>query len=246
MKLVLLGTTGYHPNDQRQTACFMLPELGIVLDAGTAMYRVRDLLVTPQLDIFLTHAHLDHIVGLTFLFDVIYGKEVKRVTVHGTAEKLAAIREHLFAEPIFPVQPPCEFRPLSGEMPLAGGGRLRYFPLVHPGGTVGYRLDWPGHSMAYVTDTVARPDADYIQHIRGVDLLIHECYFPDSLREMAEKTGHSWTTPVAESARAAGVGRLILVHVNPIAPEEDPLGLAGARAIFPQTDIGYDRMVVEF
>ena len=74
MKLVLLGTTGYHPNDERQTACFMLPEQGIVLDAGTAMYRVRDQLVTPELDIFLTHAHLDHIVGLTFLFDVIYDK----------------------------------------------------------------------------------------------------------------------------------------------------------------------------
>ncbi len=115
MKLVLLGTTGYHPNDERETACFMLPEQGIVLDAGTAMYRVRDQLVTNELDIFLTHAHLDHIVGLTFLFDVIYDKQVKRVTVHGAADKLAAIREHLFAEPIFPVQPPCEaFRPLDG------------------------------------------------------------------------------------------------------------------------------------
>ncbi len=123
---------------------------------------------------------------------------------------------------------------------------MTYFPLQHPGGTIGFRLDWPGHSLAYVTDTVARPNADYIEHIRGVDLLVHECYFPDSLRAMAEKTGHSWTTPVAELARAAGVGRLILVHVNPIAPEADPVGLAGARAIFPRTDIGHDRMVVEF
>ena len=30
MKLVLLGTTGYHPNDRRQTACMMLPEIGVV------------------------------------------------------------------------------------------------------------------------------------------------------------------------------------------------------------------------
>ena len=40
MKLVLLGTTGYHANDRRQTACFMLPELGVVFDAGTGLYRV--------------------------------------------------------------------------------------------------------------------------------------------------------------------------------------------------------------
>ena len=70
MKVVLLGTTGYHPNDRRQTACMMLPELGVAFDAGTATYRVSEYLSTDSLDIFLSHAHLDHVVGLTFLFDV--------------------------------------------------------------------------------------------------------------------------------------------------------------------------------
>ena len=40
MKLVLLGTTGYHPNDRRHTPCMVLPECGIALDAGTSMYRL--------------------------------------------------------------------------------------------------------------------------------------------------------------------------------------------------------------
>ena len=71
MKLVLLGTAGYHPSDQRQTACLMLPEQGIVLDAGTGHVSGGDFLMTDRLDIFLTHSHLDHIVGLTYLFDVI-------------------------------------------------------------------------------------------------------------------------------------------------------------------------------
>ena len=82
MKLLLLGTTGYHPNDRRQTACMMLPDIGVLLDAGSAMYRVREYLTTDTLDIFLTHAHLDHVFGLTFLFDVLQGHEMKRVTVH--------------------------------------------------------------------------------------------------------------------------------------------------------------------
>ena len=69
MQLHLLGTTGYHPNDQRHTACMMLPEIGVVLDAGTAMFRVRDRLCTKTLDIFLTHAHLDHIVCTAQAFD---------------------------------------------------------------------------------------------------------------------------------------------------------------------------------
>jgi glyoxylase-like metal-dependent hydrolase (beta-lactamase superfamily II) len=127
MKLVLLGTSGYHPNDARHTACLMIPERGIVLDAGTAFFRVRDYLATRELDIFITHAHLDHVVGLTYLLDVLYERDVRRVTVHGTAEKLAAIQEHLFAEPIFPVKPPCEFRPLAGAVELGSSRRRDRF-----------------------------------------------------------------------------------------------------------------------
>jgi ribonuclease Z len=246
MKLILLGTTGYHPNDQRQTACFMIPELGIILDAGTAMYRARTYLSTPELDIFLTHAHLDHVIGVTYLIDVLRDKEMRRVTVHAAAEKLAAIDEHLFAVDLFPVKPPCEFRPLARQVPLARGGRLTHFPLQHPGGALGFRLEWPGHSLAYVTDTTATNDAKYLDNIRGVDVLLHECYFPDSMAELAALTGHSVTTPVAELARNAGVGRLILVHVNPLADEEDPLKIGTARAVFPETVVGHDLMEIEF
>ena len=246
MKLVLLGTTGYHPNEKRHTPCFMLPEVGVVLDAGTGMFRVGPLLTTATLDIFLTHAHLDHVVGLTFFFDFLRHRHVDRVRVFGQSEKLTAIQEHLFSEFIFPVKPPMDFCPLPESVPLADGGRLTHFSLDHPGGTVGYRLDWPDRSMAYVTDTTAAIDAAYVERIRGVDLLVHECYFPDSLRDTAVLTGHSHTTPVAEVARRADVGRLVLVHLNPSDEGEDPIGLPTARAIFEKTEIAHDGMEVLF
>lgn len=246
MRLLLLGTTGYHPNDRRQTACVLIPECGVMLDAGTGMYRAGRRLRGPELDIFLTHAHLDHVIGLTYLFDVRYVHPLQRVTVHAEEAKLEAIERHLFAEALFPERPPCELRPLEPRAALAGGGVLTHFPLAHPGGVVGFRLDWPGHSMAYVTDTTARPDAAYLEHIREVDLLLHECYFPDSWAEWAEKTGHSCTTPVAQLARAARAKRLVLVHINPLDTEEDPVDLAAARRIFPHTDLGEDLMEVEF
>ena len=246
MRLLLLGTAGYHPNDSRDTACLMLPELGLVFDAGTSMFRVRDYLQTATLDIFLTHAHLDHVVGLTFLLDVLYGHSMVAVRVHGEPHKLAAIEKHLFSEHLFPVPPPYTAVPLEDEVWLPDGGSIHHFQLDHPGGSVGYRIDWPDRSMAYVTDTTAAPDAPYIDIIRGVDLLVHECNVPDGMEALALMTGHSCTTPVAQVAAAAGVGRLVLVHVNPLSKDDDPVGLSIARRIFPATELGLDQMAIEF
>ncbi len=246
MKLLLLGTSGYHPNDRRHTACLMLPELGVVLDAGSAMYRVGKHLTTDTLDIFLSHAHLDHIVGLTFMFDVLHGHEMQQVTVHGEQAKLDAIRTHLFSELLFPVDPPFEMQALEHTVTLSDGALLTHFPLKHPGGSVGYRIDWPDRSIAYVTDTTVAPDAKYIEKIQGVDLLIHECHFGDDMPKQAELTGHSCLTPVAQVAAEAKVGRLVLVHINPLLAHDEDLKIDTARKIFPHLEIGVDGMEIEF
>ncbi len=246
MKLVLLGTTGYHANDRRQTACLMLPEAGVVLDAGTGFYRVCDYLATDTLDVFLTHAHLDHCVGLTYMFDVRYRTPLQRATAYAEPDRLEAIREHLFAKPLFPVHPPIDLAPLPPKVELADGGVLTHFPLRHPGESVGFRIDWPGRSLAYVTDTVASPDAAYVEHLHGVDLLVHESYFGDDEAEQAELTGHSCLGEVVKVAAKAQVGRLILVHINPLLENDDAIGLSEARQVFANTEIGVDRMEINF
>lgn len=246
MKLVLLGSGGYHPNERRHTPCALLPECGVMFDAGTAIFRAPEYLALDHLDIFLTHAHLDHVVGLTFLFDVMHAHPLERLRVHGEGEKLQAVREHLFHPALFPVDPPYEACPLHGPVDLCDGGRLQAFPLSHPGDSLGYRIDWPGRSMALVTDTTACPNAPYLDAIREVDLLLHECYFTDDWAEWAATTGHSTITPVVELARAAGVGRLVLIHVNPLSTDDEPFDLAAARKIFPHIEVGEDRMEIDF
>jgi ribonuclease BN (tRNA processing enzyme) len=246
VKLHFLGTTGYHPNNQRQTACLMLPELGVVLDAGTGLFRVRNLIRTETLHIFLSHAHLDHSIGLTYLLDVLLQKHVQRVTVHLAADKVDAIRNHLYHRLLFPVDPQFDFRTFSPQpFQLAGDCRLVAIPLIHPGGCHGFRIDWPGHSMAYITDTTAEIGAEYVRSIQGVTTLIHECYFPDGNEEQARLTGHSCLTPVARVARAAGAKKLYLVHINPLAEEDPPLDLETVRPIFPNTFIANDQLVID-
>lgn len=242
-----LGTTGYHPCDRRHTACYFIPEAGLVLDAGSGIYRLPSLIETDSLDIVLSHAHLDHVVGLTFLLDILFQRPVERVRIWGEQEKLDAIRTHLFDDLIFPVQLDAEWCPIAaGQTINVGcGGVLRAFPLQHPGGALGYRIDWgDGPSLAYVTDTVGDVEAEYVEIIRRCDLLVHECYFRDECRGWAEKTGHTWTSRAAEVARHSETQQLLLVHINPLEQGDDPVDLAAARAIFPATTVAEDGLVL--
>ncbi|MBS0261320.1 MAG: metal-dependent hydrolase [Planctomycetes bacterium] len=244
MKIVLLGTGGYHPNERRHTACVMIPELGLIFDAGTSFFRVPQRMQTRELDIFLSHAHLDHIAGLTFFLVPMLKKQVDRVRVHSAPQYLEAVQKHLFSELVFPILPGFEYVELADRIPVGGAGVLTHCRLNHPGGSLGYRIDWPGKSLAYITDTIA--DRTYIDFIRGVDLLIHECNFPDGHLTLATESGHSYATAVGETAREAGVGRLVVAHIDPQHPEDDPIGIETIRRYFPNVTLGEDLMELDF
>lgn len=221
----------------------MIPERGIIFDAGTGMFRVRDLIQTDTLDIFLSHVHLDHSIGLTFLYDVLFEKELSRVTVHVAEDKIATIRDHLYSKGLFPVQPNYEIVAL-GRHTAVSGLAIEAVDLIHPGGSHGFVVKHSGGSLAYITDTTARDDAAYVKAIQNVDVLVHECYFPDGWEEKAELTGHSCLTPVAEVAAAANAGQLILVHINPLSEAVDPFDLATVKHIFANIEVAKDKMAI--
>lgn len=246
MRLIFLGTGGYHPNERRHTASLLLPEIGLAFDAGTGFFRVQGRLQTPHLDVFLTHAHLDHVCGLTFFLVPVMRGDVERVRIHGTPCVLKAVREHLFSPELFPVDPPYEWceLPDSQQATLTDGGILTWIDLEHPGGSIGYRIDWPDRSLAYITDTTA--PGNYLAFIKDVDVLIHECYFPDTMQDWAAKTGHSSATAVAEVAQQANAGRLFLVHSDPQNTQDDPIGLEKIRERVPSAVLAEDLLEIEF
>jgi ribonuclease Z len=264
MRLVLLGTNGYHPTEDGQTACYMLPELGILLDAGSGLYRFSKYLQTDFLHIYLSHAHSDHYLGLFYIIGAVLKKIIAesgvtvsdetigtlfqeadafmgRLYLHGSASTLADIQKHDIFD-----SPEVHWCPLEAEESLPAGGTLTHFPLEHSAECHGFRLDWPGHSLAYVTDTIARVDAPYIERIAGVDLLLHECYLPNNLARAAEYTAHSYTVAVAQVAAKAQVQRLVLIHHNTLGLRIGGDELESAQTIFPATEVGLDGMEIEF
>ncbi|KAA5545132.1 ribonuclease Z [Roseiconus nitratireducens] len=261
MQLHCLGTAGYHPNEDRHTSCYFLPESGIVLDAGTGMFRLPALIQTPSLDILLSHAHLDHIAGLTFLLDILHQHPVQTVRIWGEAKKLSAIREHLFSELVFPVQLDVQWCEID-ELPQfdLGDCTVSWQRQEHPGGSVGYRLDFSRRQQSggvtperlrllYLTDTTGRTDQEMMHWCSEADLMMHECYFPTDKSQWAIRTGHSWTDRVAEIAAATRPALLLLTHVNPLDPDPGALRRQVEKALHADpipTRLAEDRMKLSF
>ena len=261
MQVHCLGTAGYHPNQTRHTSCYFLPESGIVLDAGSGLFRLAPLVQTDRIDILLSHAHLDHVLGLTFLLDVMFQLEaenrpVKDVRIWGEKSKLESIRTHLFSELIFPVALDAQWNVIdeSDSFTLDSGTRVRWRKQNHPGGSVAYSIEWPEgpdggppKKLVYATDTTGDISDEAAQWNHGADLLMHECYFRDSYQQWAEKTGHCWTSRLVEVVRVSSPKKTLITHVNPLETGSDPVEIESIRAqVAGEVMLAEDGAAVEF
>ena len=100
----------------------------------------------------------------------------------------------------------------------------------------------PGRKIVYTGDT--RPSKNLVKFAESADLLIHEATFDDELRGRAREDGHSTPSQAAESAKKAGVKRLVLTHISARYKDSSPL-LEQARKIFSRVDVAEDFMKID-
>jgi phosphoribosyl 1,2-cyclic phosphodiesterase len=210
----------------------------LILDAGTG---IRSLGVAmgarmPEIDILLTHLHLDHIQGLMF-FPPCYHED-SQITIWGPSSVEASLEDRIgryISAPLSPVEVrelPCEvdFRDAPSLEWELGSATITAEAVTHRGPTLGYRITEGDTTIAYIPDhepALGAPledlDPEWISGYRlaqDADLLIHDCQYTDAEYPEHVGWGHSRITDTLTFARRVGAKRVLLFHHDPMHSDE--------------------------
>jgi ribonuclease BN (tRNA processing enzyme) len=118
--------------------------------------------------------------------------------------------------------------------------KVTHCRLRHPQGSLAYRFDEEGKSIVFATDTehpAEGVDKDLAGFASGATHLVSDATFtPDEYRSGKQGWGHSTWLEGTRLAAAAGVGNLLLAHLNPDHGDDLVDGLAAsAREHFRRT-----------
>lgn len=219
------------------TSCIEIRAGGhrLVFDGGTGLRVLGQTLLAEmpiKAHMFFTHSHWDHIQGFPFFVPAfIKGNHFR---IYGTiAPNGSTIEQRLndqMLHPNFPVPlqimgADLEFCDLEvGEsVCLDEEVVVENALLNHPGEAVGYRVNWRGHSAAYITDTEHFPDRldeNVLWLARNADVMIYDSTYTDEeyYSEKSSKIGwgHSTWQEAIKVAKAANVKKLVIFHHDPL------------------------------
>jgi phosphoribosyl 1,2-cyclic phosphodiesterase len=208
-------------------------EAAVVLDAGTGIRALGLDLVrrgTRRIHLFLTHLHLDHLEGLRF-FAPLWDEQVT-LEVWGPRSPVVSLRERImraFSPPLFPldfrdVPARVVFHDLPAE-PWRGGGVSLFSDLVlHPGPTLGFRLETGRSSLAYLPDHepalagIEGRSRDWISGgalAAGADVVLHDAQYLHQEYDAKIGWGHSSVDHAVAFCHAVDARRLVLFHHEP-------------------------------
>lgn len=232
----------------------------LVFDAGTGLRGLGEHVAesgVTDIDLFLTHTHIDHIEGLPFFRPAYLPGTRIRVWSGHLADGMSTEGAlcHLMSAPIFPVRVDMFAGEISFHDFSAGerleprpGVALRTAPLNHPQNATGYRIEYGGRSICYVTDTEHRPgapDENVLGLIDGADIVIYDAMFDDDEYPRFAGWGHSTWQEGARLCRRAGARTLAIFHHLPGRTDSELDRIAGRAAeAFPSAVVAREGMTL--
>lgn len=228
-RVIFLGTSAALPQRERaNTALAVLPDSGaataggLLIDCGGDIYRQLLAAGIGQdaiADLFITHAHIDHIGALPSLLESwrLGGRTaplriVALPPVIEVARKLIAAFDFELELDHWSYEVSLD-TVNSGGVLMLGNWHARVVAMDHSVPSAGVRLELPGGALAYTCDT--QPTPAIADLAGGAKLLIAECTYPAGMETAARAAKHLTATEGGRAAAECGAERLALVHLGP-------------------------------
>ena len=232
----------------------------LIFDAGTGLRDLGNELngsASIDTELYLTHTHFDHICGLPF-FAPLYtvGNKIRLAAGHLAPETdLQRVLMEMMMAPLFPIPPSAfkadvEFHDFStGDVLSPGDGiTIRTGPLNHPNRATGYRVEFDGRSICYITDTEhedGKRDENIVNLIRGADLVIYDSTYADEEYSRYRGFGHSTWQEGVRLVEAAGAKTLVIFHHDPNHDDDQMDAIAAAaEKVRPGTVVACEGLVL--
>jgi phosphoribosyl 1,2-cyclic phosphodiesterase len=227
----------------------------LVLDAGTGVRELGRTLVGhgAPIHLLLTHLHLDHVEGLGFFAP--FWEPGAELHIWGPSSPLHTLDERIsryLSPPLFPLKVAdsrarLHFHSVPAGSWTIGSATIRAGEVLHPGPTVGYRIEEGSASLAYIPDHEPALGLDLEQaepewlpgyHVAaGASVLMHDAQLTEDEYAARIGWGHSSVDAAVSFAVATGAERLVLFHHDPMRGDEDVERLAThARSLWPGTN----------
>lgn len=234
----------------------------LIFDAGTGIRPAGLAMLQSgvrEMHLFFTHFHYDHVLGLPF-FPPLYDPSIRLDIWSGHLPGVMTTKQmlhDLMRPPWFPIEISiCCAAVVSRD--FKSGEVINPWPEVtvrtgslnHPGGCIGYRVEFGGRAVALICDTEHVDgvlDANVLALIEKADLVIYDATYTDEEMESRRGFGHSTWQEGIKLCKAAGANRLALFHHDPFRTDAELAHIeAQARQAFPGAFAARDGQTLNF
>lgn len=222
MRLIPLGTSGWIPTDYRSTSAFLIEVKNnlIIIDAGTGLYKLHKYthLIDKykEVNIILSHYHLDHIIGLSYIPRYLRDKEL---SIWGPGKKYYKkscddilcnfTSSPYFADSIKNFAKKVNLKDYDENGFNIGELEISINKQNHSDPSFGITI---GNYLHYATDTNILEE----NFTRNCKLILHECW----AKSKKDVFGHSSLEEIEEMIMKYNINSLGLIHVNSRYTEE--------------------------
>lgn len=207
----------------------------VIFDTGSGLYNLGQWVFAQdrilKISIFVSHYHMDHIVGYPF-FGPAWNKNYSIDVYGGNLENLGGV-EHFFTKtichPIFPISlkimaADMRYHDIAAGQTISLSDELSVVPLAlnHPGGSLGYKLISPKGSVCYITDhehKIGEVNQPLIDFTHKSKLTIYDSTYDDDTFAPKLGWGHSTWQEALRLQKAAQIEQMAIFHHDPSATD---------------------------